>query len=352
MIIGDAILANYKAVEPILDQLGLWFLLSSLRSLGLSVGSKYSKNALLLELGLVSPYHRYWCYLLEALADKKLVELDGDMVTFLQLPEASETNELYDRCHQEFTEFSEVFKLLKSCCSGALAVMQGKAGGLSLTYPAADINHMSPAVEVIEVIYGIEPQIQKLKKTLESIDSASVLEVGGGTGQVTWRLLEEVRGNIGSYCFTDISRFFLVKAKKIAETMNLNGFISKQYDITKEPEAQGVKHESIDLIVAVNVIHAAPNVMEALEMLRNVLKPSGKIYLVEHTTLPIWANLMWGVIAGWWAFEDDIRKQLPTLERSQWEYVFKQVGFENIEFNCFGDPKHTYLGICAERGDS
>ncbi|RKK71273.1 hypothetical protein BFJ69_g11121 [Fusarium oxysporum] len=94
------------------------------------------------------------------------------------------------------------------------------------------------------------------------------LEIGAGTGETTYHVLERLRNADGTskaakYCFTDISPGFLAKA---ADRFSADASIMefKAFNIEKEPKEQGFSLESYDLIICANVLHAPRSIEEML----------------------------------------------------------------------------------------
>src|SRR5262249_40597789 len=81
-----------------------------------------------------------------------------------------------------------------------------------------------------------------------------VLEVGAGTGGTTALILPAVPADRVEYHFTDVSDFFLGRAKR-----QFREFPFVRYgllDLEKNPQAQGYAAGQYDLVVAANVLHA------------------------------------------------------------------------------------------------
>ena len=62
---------------------------------------------------------------------------------------------------------------------------------------------------------------------------------------------------------------------------------------------QGFQTGSYDLILAANVLHATGPVEKSLSNVRKLLKPGGKLALIEIITLVPYVNLIFGTLPGW-----------------------------------------------------
>ena len=132
-----------------------------------------------------------------------------------------------------------------------------------------------------------------------------ILELGAGTGSATSFILKALAGEDGqvrclSYKFTDISAGFFEKAReKFTAWGKYLEF--KKLNIENEVESQGFEHKGYDLVVAANVLHATERMEVTMSNVNRLLKPGGKLVLVESTNLGHLAGtLAFGLLPGWW----------------------------------------------------
>ena len=130
-----------------------------------------------------------------------------------------------------------------------------------------------------------------------------ILEIGAGTGGTTLRVLQTLtqdgRPMFDNYDFTDISPGFFDPAKSLLKEW-LGKVRFKTLDVERSPDAQGFAEESYDLVIASNVLHATKSMDNTLENVRRLLKPGGRLALIELTRLrPAW-SIVFGLLPGWW----------------------------------------------------
>lgn len=167
---------------------------------------------------------------------------------------------------------------------------------------------------------------------------ANVLEIGGGTGGATRTVIEgfATRGDstgtiLGHYTFTDISPGFFDAAKeKFAAWSDMMSF--KKLDIEVNPSLQGFEPGSYDLIVAASVLHATKSLTRTMNHVRQLLKPGGKLLLIEATADRLEGQLIFGTLPGWWLGEEPERQSSPNAPLEMWDRVLRETGFTGVDF--------------------
>ena len=104
-----------------------------------------------------------------------------------------------------------------------------------------------------------------------------------------------------SYAFTDISTgFFETAQTKFKAWGSLISY--KSLNIEEDLKAQGFDETGeYDIIVAANVLHATHNMRHTMSQVNKMLKPGGKLILVEATAgHQISGELVFGLLPGWW----------------------------------------------------
>ncbi|KAK9774990.1 hypothetical protein SCAR479_08264 [Seiridium cardinale] len=168
---------------------------------------------------------------------------------------------------------------------------------------------------------------------------ARVLEIGSGTGGATTSVLKAfgARGDgsgslLGGYTFTDISTGFFEAARK--QFLPWEGIMEfKKLDIEQDPLEQSFEAGSYDLVVASMVLHATKSLRKTLSHVRKLLKPGGKLLLVEPFQDGLDMPLIFGTLKGWWLSEEPERKWTPSATRKLWHQALQDTGFSGIDFD-------------------
>jgi acyl transferase domain-containing protein len=132
---------------------------------------------------------------------------------------------------------------------------------------------------------------------------AKMIEIGGGTGGATTQVLNALGRNgsqdIGSYDFTDVSSGFFEAAKeKFQDWKGLMRY--KKLDIEQDPAAQGFEEGSYDVVIACQVLHATQSMQNTMANVRKLLKPGGKLFIMETTKDQMDIQFVFGFLQGWW----------------------------------------------------
>ncbi len=113
-------------------------------------------------------------------------------------------------------------------------------------------------------------------------ESIRVVEVGAGCGSAAEAILEKVGSNL-SYHVTDIAPTFLSKARERLASPGIEAMHRVSFELLDldRPESWRLEPESVDVIVAVNVLHTVGELDAALGELRRSLRPGGSLLIGE-----------------------------------------------------------------------
>jgi len=106
-----------------------------------------------------------------------------------------------------------------------------------------------------------------------------VLELGAGVGGTSAKLIPALADLDVDYLFTDVSQFFLNAARDRFAAYPFVRF--GVFDLNTEPHAQGIYANSVDIIVAANVLHYAEHASETIDRLKTILSPGGWLVFIE-----------------------------------------------------------------------
>ncbi|MFI0967513.1 amino acid adenylation domain-containing protein [Streptomyces sp. NPDC021080] len=108
-----------------------------------------------------------------------------------------------------------------------------------------------------------------------------VLEVGAGVGGTSVDTIPALDGENVRYTFSDVSQFFLNKAgERFAEHPWVDYAL---FDFNEPYREQGVRPNSVDVILCGNVMHYAKDARAVLRRMREALVPGGWLVFIETT---------------------------------------------------------------------
>ncbi|KAK2781485.1 Type I Iterative PKS [Onygenales sp. PD_12] len=168
-----------------------------------------------------------------------------------------------------------------------------------------------------------------------------ILEIGAGTGGVTLPVLQNMGGGdtgkiqrFSKYTYTDISSGFFEKARDKFRAWG--EFITYRcLNISVDPSDQGYESNSYDLIIASNVLHATEGLDQTMTNVRKLLKPGGKLVLIEWTARHLY-QFIFALLPGWWLSKEPSRHDSPILDKEAWDKLLRETNFSGIDL-CLDD---------------
>jgi acyl transferase domain-containing protein/enoyl-CoA hydratase/carnithine racemase/acyl carrier protein len=190
-----------------------------------------------------------------------------------------------------------------------------------------------------------------------------IIELGAGTGGTSDSIFKRLRphaGRIAEYCYTDISRAFLMHAE---ESYGPTApYLTYRLLNVEQPLApQGMDAGSFDLAIATNVLHATRSIRNTLRNAKATLKHNGVLLLNELQGNSLFMHLTFGLLEGWWLHEDAALRTpgTPLLAPESWRRVLESEGFQNILFPAQAAHRYgqqiiaaTSDGVIRQRGEA
>ncbi|KAK2877267.1 Type I Iterative PKS [Arthroderma sp. PD_2] len=220
-------------------------------------------------------------------------------------------------------------------------ILNGTTSGVNLAVDA----------DVLAGVYADGSIHDAARKNLRSLidilahksPTMKILEVGAGTGSCTSVALEVLNvydksnghsKRYADYTFTDISPSFFEKAEEMFSEYPALTF--KTFDVEIDPEKQGFECGKYDLILASNVLHAPGNTDLLLANCSKLLKPGGKLVMLEITQTkgltPV--QFAFGTLPSFWGCLDDIdsdRPLGPFRTLPSWDEQLRRSGFSGLD---------------------
>jgi acyl transferase domain-containing protein/NADPH:quinone reductase-like Zn-dependent oxidoreductase/SAM-dependent methyltransferase/acyl carrier protein len=223
-------------------------------------------------------------------------------------------------------------EMLDRCGASLAPVLRGECDPLQLIFPSGDMTGASR-------LYSDGASFSAMNRVIARAIAATanagasglrILELGAGTGATTAQVLPLLPAGTAEYLFTDLSPRFTSEAQtRFAAFPFLR---AQRLDIEGDPEDQGVEAGSYDIVLASNVLHATRDLRETLTNARGLLRPGGHLVLLEGTAPRRWIDLTFGLLEGWWRFDDRrVRPEYPLLSTAHWRDLLAATGFDRID---------------------
>lgn len=159
------------------------------------------------------------------------------------------------------------------------------------------------------------------------------------------RCLTDCALRFGEYAYTDVSVGFFEKAREKFAFAEKHMRFAK-LDLEVDPELQGFDKGSYDVIMACNVIHTTSDLLKCLRDLKSLLRPGGKLIMMETTVDNIRDGIIFGLLPGWWMreghwWEGEVDAEQPgagedealgpILTEDGWNAALRQAGFSGVD---------------------
>ena len=340
---------RYESMGVELDRLCESALLNVFKTMGVfhNADEKYHKDDLRKQLGIIPDYFRLFESLLDILENGQFIALQGEEVRTTNAINDPVVNRQLQDLDQTIARFladaetQHLVKLLKACIDSFPEILTGKIKATSVMFPGSSMDlvgniyknniradYFNNLVTDVVVEY-----IRERIEMLPDKEKINILEVGAGTGGTSVYVFDKIKayGSKLRYVYTDISKAFTQYGEKTYGTHN--PFIEFQvFDLEKEVARQGFALNDFDLVIASNVIHATKNLRKTLRNIKPLMKKNGLLVLNESTRIEHFATLTFGLLEGWWLYDDvDLRlKGGPLLSVNFWNRLLKEEGFPEV----------------------
>ena len=211
---------------------------------------------------------------------------------------------------------------------------------------------LSPLYETGHAIAGSHSQLFNIMDCLGHANpNLRILEIGAGTGAATRVVMKALVGSnrikrYADYTFTDISPAFLTPANDMLSVYDDVHF--SILDIEQDPLQNGYK-PIYDVVLACEAIHATSNMDRTLAHCRSLLKPGGKLILVETIRMRVLLGLLYGTLTDYW--QSDGRTEGPFMNLQTWEKRLHKSGFSgpDLVLDDYHAPHNTTSVLVSSR---
>ncbi|KAI0973776.1 polyketide synthase [Xylaria arbuscula] len=165
---------------------------------------------------------------------------------------------------------------------------------------------------------------------------ANVLEIGARAGAATKVVLDAFGAKaesgtlIGSYTYTDASNDLIEVAKtKLASWGEIVDY--KTLDVEQDLLKQSFEAANYDLIIASQTFSASESLNQSLANIRKLLRPEGKLFIIESTQDQVNPKLIFGTLPGWWNRGKPFAASNSDAAVDIWKEVLYEAGFSGAD---------------------
>lgn len=231
-------------------------------------------------------------------------------------------------------------------------ILTGKVPATDILFPDSSMKlvegiytHNTDADFFNEVVADTAAAFIEARIKQNSSSKLRIIEMGAGTGgtaRVVLQKLQPYREYIEEYCYTDVSRAFLLHAEK--EHSPRNPYLTyKLFNVELPVDRQGIREGGYDIAIAANVLHATRDIRQTLRNVKAILQKNGLLLINELSSNTLFAHLTFGLLEGWWVYEDTILRipGCPALYPATWKAVLESEGYKSV---CFPAQEEHELG--------
>lgn len=319
--------AAIEAASAAMNAVALQAFAAALLTLGWQDRQAPGKTSLLEALGVTLRHAPMLGRMLEQLAAGGVIEkVDGRwhaLRSFGSL--AQELDHSLAQLHAHVDP--DIVLLLTRCAQALPAVLCGKQEALETLFGGE-------ASDWLGKLYAAAPGAAETTQCLVDAVLATpgqpdqplrILEVGAGTGAVARRLLSQCGPRQIEFWFTDVSPAFLARAERELADDRVRYV---RFDVEFSPLAQNLPSRHFDVVVAGNVLHATAHRGQSLGNMSQLLRPGGRLLLLECTTAHPWLDMVFGITEGWWRADSEQGPAHPLLAADEWLSKLRAHGFE------------------------
>ena len=325
--------AEIESATADLDKAVLNSMLHALLKLGLFANDeKHSMEDILQSDGIVPIFHwlvrRWIAKLIEA---GLLLEHPSKHFSCPQKPDEKILNEYWKEAAASWTKkLAPGFTAyVRSNAEKLPELLSGQQDPVSLLFPEGKLDHVRALYFDHTMANYLNNCICTLLKRIAENQSAKtlrILEVGAGTGATTERVLRSLEGFEVDYLFTDVTTFFIPRAK--SRFGQFPGIRFGIFDVDEDYRTQGLAPNNFDVVLAAGVLENARDIPASINRLTELICPGGWLVFTEPTEEHAW-------ILASQAFMmtepgDNLRAETSYLDRGGWIQLLKEYGDEPV----------------------
>lgn len=285
-----------------------------------------------------------------------LIERNGSHFTRTSIPASVDSSsEILQALLRDSPEHLYPHKLTHFAGARLADVLSGKSDGIKVIFGTDEGRELASGLYADSPLNKLSyTQMRDFIKRLAAklpADSGplKILELGAGTGGTT-KWIVPLLADLGipvEYTFSDLAPSFVSAArKKFGKDYPFMKF--RTVDVERPPPDDLL--DSQHMLLASNAVHATHSLTRSLSNIRKTLRPDGFIMILEMTRTLYWVDMIFGLLEGWWLFDDGRRHAIA--HQSRWEKDLYSVGYSHVAWTDGKHPETTIQRIFLALNDS
>lgn len=337
-------------VYPAQRQLVLAFVTEAFAKLGCPLG-KVRPGMAIEPAGILPKYSLLLNALYEILEDGRLLEWrNGKRLRTYRPVDKVGAQTLYERLVLDDPPHANTHQLLQVTASRLADFLTGAADPMQIFYGKSRL--------LLQEFYASAPMLVVASKLVtellrhvlsSSAELTEILEVGAGLGGTTKYILDMLiqAGIPFKLTYTDISPSLTGAARQRYKDLPKGCMDYMTLDIEQQPPATLLGR--FHAVISTNCIHATKSLTASCANARKMLRPGGFLAVVELTQRLFWLDLVFGLLEGWWLFEDGRKHCLA--DESFWKASLEAAGYSRVVYTETGEgykPNPQVIVACTD----
>jgi malonyl CoA-acyl carrier protein transacylase/acyl carrier protein/SAM-dependent methyltransferase len=334
----------YTKVYPRQAELVVSYVTEAFESFGVSL-SNINEGDELPSIPCLSRHERVTRQMYDILWEANLIRFKGPKIVRTGQPVNETPAEVLLRnIIRDFPQHKLEHKLLSTTGSVLADCLSGKTDPLQVLFSSRENRDLLEAVYTNAPVFNTGTRLLsdflfKVTADMHVSRPIRILEVGAGTGATTKHILKQLtaQGTSFIYTFTDLSSSLVTAAKKkFASYIDSMEFMV--LNIEEDPSTHLLGSQ--DIVISTNCVHATKRLAHSCSNIHKILRSDGILCLIELTRNLYWFDLVFGLLEGWWLFDDSRTHALA--HESFWKQSLDAAGFGHVDWSR-GQSKESEL---------
>jgi SAM-dependent methyltransferase len=331
---------NFDDIEEMFNRCCFAMAFDAVRQLGLfqEKGDFESLTTIREKVGLFKDAEYLLGHILRILVDEQVLETKDDgWVCVDNEPYIETPSECLVIATRKFPEEGAPFQWLARSNDGLVNFIKGKLYAEEVMFPMGSFKLVEEVYNTSNVYSFYSRLAGKAVKRL--VDDhfnrpVSMFEIGAGTGNGTANVLDQTHDKFERYVFTDVGKALVQMGQRRFKKRGYDFLEYRVFDAVKGLEAQDLAGDTVDLALAVNVMHATDDIIVGLENTRKLLKDGGILLLSEiappEGNIYRYMEMTFGLLPSYSVYNDTDRRSVsPIIRPKEWVSAFEKAGFSS-----------------------